>query len=139
MTPAIRARAARPLYGFRVSPQAVTPRPDRITRRSDAVQLWLHLLERGIVFTCEEDPAEWLDDAGQQVLALREIATVRRLFGEVDRLGAETFDCYADAVALGQLALLGALPRPVACLAARSRRKAAAAPELVQEELRFAA
>lgn len=119
-----------------MSHSTVTPRPDRITRRSDAVQLWMHLLERGIAFSTEEDPAEWHDDAGRQVLADREIATVRRLFAEVDRLGAETFDCYADADALRQLALLGALPRPVAGLEGRTRRAVVAGQ---QEELRFAA
>ncbi len=98
----------------------------------------MHLLERGIFFHWEEDPAEWSDGDGRQMLAEREIATMRRLFAEVDRLGAETFDCYADADSLRQLAMLGALPRPVAeptSIQCRSRQKAPVRPP----ELRFAA
>jgi hypothetical protein len=76
----------------------LTPRPDRITCRRDATQLWLYLLDRGIVFRCDEDPAEW-------GLPERQVATLRRLFAEVDCLGAVTFDCYADAEALVERAL----------------------------------
>lgn len=111
-----------------------TPRPDSISGRRDALQLWRYLLDRGIAFRCEEDPAEWVDAEGRSMLAEREIATVRRLFGEVDRLGAETFDCYADAESLRELAMLGALPRPVAVLTSidcRSRRsRSMRTPEL---------
>ena len=78
-------------------------RPDRIESRRDAFALWLHLLERGIAFRCDEDPAEW-------GLPMREVATMRRLFAEVDRLGSETFDCYADAESLRNLVMLGARP-----------------------------
>jgi hypothetical protein len=102
-----------------------SPCPDRITSRRDASALWLHLLERGLCFHWEEDPAEW-------GLAEREVAKLRRLFGEVDRLGAETFACYADADALRQLALLGALPRPLVeptPISCRSQR-ASRAPDL---------
>jgi hypothetical protein len=35
---------------------------------------------------------------------------MRRLFAEVDRLGSETFDCYADAESLRNLVMLGARP-----------------------------
>lgn len=86
-----------------------TPRPTRVSNRRDAVQLWMHLLDLGVVFHWEEDPAEWVDGAGHRVLADRDVATMRRLIAEVDRLGAEAFDCYADAEALRQLALLGSL------------------------------
>lgn len=100
-----------------------TSRPERISGRSDALQLWMHLFERGISFRCEEDPAEWVDVEGRSMLTEREIATVRRLFTEVDRLGAETFDCYADAESLRELVMLGALPRQVAApIDCRSRR-----------------
>lgn len=90
----------------------VTPRPDRVTSRQEALQLWMHLLDRGFPLHWEEDPAEWTD-AAERRLADREVATFRRLIAEVDRLGAETLDCYADADALRRLAMLGVLdPRP---------------------------
>jgi hypothetical protein len=69
----------------------------------------MHLLDLGVVFHWEEDPAEWVDAAGLRVLPDRDVATMRRLIAEVDRLGSEAFDCYADAEALRQLALLGSL------------------------------
>jgi hypothetical protein len=74
-----------------------TPCPDAVNDRRDALQLWLHLAGRGVQFELEADPAEWVDVAGRQALGMREIATFRRLVAEVDRLGAITFDCYADA------------------------------------------
>lgn len=80
----------------------------------------MHLFERGICFRCEEDPTEWVDAAGRALLCDREIATVRRLFGEVDRLGAETFACYADAESLRQLAVIGALSRSLSRLKERA-------------------
>lgn len=81
-----------------------TPRPDAITSRRDAVQLWTHLLDRRIAFHQDSDPAEWLDADARPALAVKEVATFRRLIAEVDRLGAEAFDCFADADLLRQLA-----------------------------------
>lgn len=80
-------------------------RPDSITCRRDATRLWLHLLDRGIPFRLEQDPSEW-------GLADREVATLRRLIAEVDRLGAEAFDCYADAEALQSLDVFKLIARP---------------------------
>ncbi len=74
-----------------------TPRPDAVNDRRDAFQLWRHLVDRGVRFQLEADPAEWLEASGRQALGVKEIATFRRLVAEVDRLGAVTFDCYADA------------------------------------------
>lgn len=84
-----------------------TPRPDAVHDRRDAFQLWLHLIDRGVQFHEEADPAEWLDASGRQALTMKEIATFRRLVAEVDRLGAVTFDCYADAQRLRDLVTLG--------------------------------
>jgi hypothetical protein len=89
-----------------------TPRPDAINTRPDALQLWAHLLDRGVQFDVEADPAEWCDVEGRQALNVRDIATFRRLVAEVDRLGAVTFECYADAERLrAQTPPFLALPR----------------------------
>ena len=81
-------------------------RPDCISTRLHAMALWAHLRDRRIVFHIEEDPAEWLTLDGRSALSDREVATFRRLVAEVDRLGAVTFECYADAERMRQLTLL---------------------------------
>ena len=75
-----------------------TKQPEVIRNRSDAVQLWKHLLARGISFHWEDDPGDW---AG---LPAREVPTVRRLFAEVDLLDDPR--CYDDALSLLKLATL---------------------------------
>ncbi len=81
-----------------------TKRPEVIRNRSDAVQLWKHLLARGIAFHWEDDPGDWVDRNGRQVLPTREVRTVRRLFAEVDLLDDPA--CYDDAASLLKLASL---------------------------------
>lgn len=79
-------------------------RPEVIRNRSDAVQLWKHLLTRGIAFRLQDDPGDWVDAKGEQLLPSREVRTVRRLFAEVDLL--DDPGCYDDAVSLLKLAAL---------------------------------
>ena len=83
----------------------MTKRPEVIRNRSDAVQLWKHLLGRGISFHWSEDPGEWIDaTTGHHSLSEREVPTVRRLFAEVDLLEDPTV--YDDARSLRKLAAL---------------------------------
>ena len=81
-----------------------TKRPEVIRNRGDAVQLWKHLLTRGISFHWEDDPGDWVTDDGRPMLSSREVPTVRRLFAEVDQL--EDPGCYEDARSLLKLATL---------------------------------
>ena len=78
--------------------------PEVISTRRDAVQLWKHLLARGISFHWEDDPGEWVDRSGRQLLPTREVRTVRRLFAEVDLL--DDPGCFDDALSLLKLATL---------------------------------
>lgn len=82
----------------------MTKAPEVIRNRGDAVQLWKHLLARGISFHWEDDPGDWVDHAGRQLLATREVRTVRRLFAEVELL--DDPGCFDDALSLHKLALL---------------------------------
>jgi hypothetical protein len=79
-------------------------RPEVIRNRSDAIELWKHLLARGITFHWDDDPGDWVDDRGRQVLPTREVRTMRRLFAEVDLL--DDPGCYDDALSLLKLASL---------------------------------
>lgn len=71
--------------------------PDEVTSRRDAFALWKHLHDREVAFELDSDPSEWVDLRGRPALSVKEVARFRRLVAEVDRLGAEAFDCYADA------------------------------------------
>lgn len=81
-----------------------TKAPEVIRDRGDAVQLWKHLLSRGISFHWDDDPGDWVDRSGRQLLATREVRTVRRLFAEVDLLDDPR--CFDDARSLQKLAVL---------------------------------
>lgn len=81
-----------------------TKRPEVIRNRSDAVQLWKHLLTRGISFHWEDDPATWVGDEGEPALAAPEVASVRRLLAQVETLDEPA--CYDDALSLLKLAML---------------------------------
>ncbi len=78
--------------------------PETIRTRNDAAELWKHLLARGISFRWEDDPGDWTDSSGKQVLPTREVRTVRRLFAEVDLLDDPR--CFDDALSLLKLATL---------------------------------
>lgn len=82
----------------------ITKRPEEIRTRADAVELWKHLLGRGISFHWKDDPGDWIDRAGRKVLEAREVRTIRRLFAEVDLL--DDPGCYEDALSLLKLATL---------------------------------
>ena len=87
-----------------MSETTTTKCPEVISSRHDAVQLWKHLLARGISFQWQDDPGEWTDSSGKQLLATREVRTVRRLFAEVDVL--DDPGCFDDARSLLKLATL---------------------------------
>ncbi|PZR08089.1 MAG: hypothetical protein DI536_26000 [Archangium gephyra] len=72
--------------------------PAAIRTRADAVQLWKHLLARGISFHWEDAPAEWVDHSGKRVLSRTEAMTIERLFNEV--IGLHDDRCYTDAIRL---------------------------------------
>ena len=64
--------------------------PTAIRNRSDAVQLWKHLLSRGIAFHWEDDPADIIDArTGSPLLTPAEAQTIARLYDEVDALKNE--------------------------------------------------
>lgn len=84
--------------------ETTTKRPEVIRCRADAVQLWKHLLARGISFHWDDDPGDWETAEGRPRLTTREVPTVRRLFAEVDQL--EDPGCYEDARSLLKLATL---------------------------------
>lgn len=94
-------------------------RPDAVRSRLEAFALWMHLKARGVCFELEADPAEWVTDDGRAALDTREVATFRRLIAEVDRLGAEAFDCYADARRVQELP--ACLPRTRSSLRLQER------------------
>lgn len=48
-------------YSALMNETNVPKRPETIRSRSDAAELWKHLLARGIVFRWEDDPGEWVD------------------------------------------------------------------------------
>lgn len=79
-------------------------RPETIRTRADAVQLWKHLLARGFSFPWEDDPGDWVDAHGRQLLPTRDVRTMRRLFAEVDLL--DDPGCFDDARSLLKLASL---------------------------------
>lgn len=90
---------------FFMSETHTTKRPEVIRNRSDAVQLWKHLLSRDISFHWEDDPGDWVNTTtGQQLLPTREVRTIRRLLAEVDLL--DDPGCYDDAISLLKLATL---------------------------------
>ncbi|MFO0599812.1 MAG: hypothetical protein U0228_31175 [Myxococcaceae bacterium] len=81
--------------------------PTTITSRTDAVQLWLHLLERGISFHWEDDPAYWVNISGARCLTDDEVRQVSRAFAQVEAL--DDPHRYDDAPELLRFALeLGA-------------------------------
>ena len=83
----------------------MTRRPEVIRNRGDAVQLWKHLLGRGISFHWKDDPSDWVcPRTGEPLLSDPEVPTVRRLFAEVERLADP--GCYEDANSLRKLAAL---------------------------------
>ncbi|MEW6433942.1 MAG: hypothetical protein AB1730_20775 [Myxococcota bacterium] len=85
-----------------------TAAPHSVRNRSDAAQLRWHLLGRGISFHWEDNPASWVDQQGNPLLAPREAGEIRRLFCEVARLNDER--CYDDALRLLKRASLGLAP-----------------------------
>lgn len=84
--------------------RTITERPLAIRNRADAVDLWKHLLGRGISFHWEDDPASWVDENRRKILTTDEARSVRRLFAEVELLGDPA--CYDAAVSLLKLAML---------------------------------
>lgn len=88
----------------------MTNAPTRIESRSDAVQLWKYLLEKGISFHWEDDPSEWVNvESGAPVLTTREAERVTQLMDAV--AGLDDPGCYTDAVSLLRLALLCGVER----------------------------
>ena len=79
--------------------------PETIRNRSDAVQLWKHLLSRGIAFHWEDDPADIIDtDTREPVFSKSEARQIARLYDEVESLGDEWV--YDAALSLMKLTLL---------------------------------
>lgn len=79
--------------------------PETIRNRSDAVQLWKHLLSRGIAFHWEDDPADIVDiRTGARLLTETEARNIARLYDEVAELDDEWV--YDAACSLGKLAFL---------------------------------
>ena len=72
--------------------------PASIRTRADAVQLWKHLLTRGISFHWEDAPADWTDEFGKRALTGTEATNIRRLFAQVVELKDDR--CYTDAIRL---------------------------------------
>lgn len=82
----------------------LTKRPEAIRSRADAVELWKHLLGRGISFHWEDDPGDWVDREGRKTLSAGEVKGIRKLFTQVARLKDPR--CYDDALSLFKLAVL---------------------------------